>query len=160
MDQNVLAREAVFVPFFGRPAATTPALALFQLKTDAAVVPVFTWPEGAGRYRLEFETPILAEEFRHLPREDAIRAATARYMQVTEAAVRKAPEVWLWMHDRWRTQPTDSRRRRREAGGRRQGRDGGGKREAAGRRHQLDRRRGDVASVSASASARRIPAIR
>ena len=65
MDQNVLAREAVFVPFFGRLAATTPALALFQLKTDAAVVPVFTWPEGGGRYRLEFETPILAEEFRH-----------------------------------------------------------------------------------------------
>jgi KDO2-lipid IV(A) lauroyltransferase len=113
VDQNVLAREAVFVPFFGRPAATTPALALFQLKTDAAVVPVFTWPEGAGRYRLEFETPILAEEFRHLPREDAVRSATARYMQVTEAAVRKAPEVWLWMHDRWRTQPEGQ-----EAGGR------------------------------------------
>jgi KDO2-lipid IV(A) lauroyltransferase len=105
VDQNVLAREAVFVPFFGRPAATTPALALFQLKTDAAVVPVFTWPEGGGRYRLEFETPILAEEFRHLPREDAIRSATARYMKVTEDAVRKAPEIWLWMHDRWRTRP-------------------------------------------------------
>ena len=119
VDQNVLAREAVFVPFFGRPAATTPALALFQLKTDAAVVPVFTWPEGEGRYRLEFETPILAEEFRHLPREDAVREATARYMQVTEAAVRKAPEVWLWMHDRWRTRPEDQEAgsRRPEAGG-------------------------------------------
>lgn len=110
VDQNVLAREAVFVPFFGRPAATTPALALFQLKTDAAVVPVFTWPEGRGRYRLEFEAPILAEEFRSLPREDAIRAATARYMEVTEAAVRKAPEVWLWMHDRWRTRPAQAAR--------------------------------------------------
>jgi Kdo2-lipid IVA lauroyltransferase/acyltransferase len=107
VDQNVLAREAVFVPFFGRLAATTPALALFQLKTDAAVVPVFTWPEGNGRYRLEFETPILAEEFRGLAREEAVRAATARYMEVTEAAVRKAPEVWLWMHDRWRTRPVE-----------------------------------------------------
>ena len=115
VDQNVLAREAVFVPFFGRLAATTPALALFQLKTDAAVVPVFTWPEGNGRYRLEFEAPILAEEFRHLPREDAVRSATARYMEVTEAAVRKAPDVWLWMHDRWRTRPVDQ-----EAGSRRQ----------------------------------------
>ena len=92
------------VPLLAR-GATTPALALFQLKTDAAVVPVFTWPEGGGRYRLEFETPILADEFRHLPREEAIQAATARYMQVTEAAVRRAPEVWLWMHDRWRTRP-------------------------------------------------------
>ena len=121
VDQNVLAREAVFVPFFGRLAATTPALALFQLKTDAAVVPVFTWPEGNGRYRLEFETPILAEEFRHLPREDAVRSATARYMEVTEAAVRRAPDVWLWMHDRWRTRPVDQ-----EAGGSRQEAGGAG----------------------------------
>ncbi len=118
VDQNVLAREAVFVPFFGRLAATTPALALFQLKTDAAVVPVFTWPEGDGRYRLEFETPILAEEFRDLPREEAVRAATARYMEVTEAAIRKAPDVWLWMHDRWRTRPVEQEAgtRRQEAG--------------------------------------------
>jgi KDO2-lipid IV(A) lauroyltransferase len=107
VDQNVLAREAVFVPFFGRLAATTPALALLQLKTDAAVVPVFTWPEGNGRYCLEFETPILAEEFANLPREEAVRAATARYTAVTEAAVRRDPEVWLWMHDRWRTRPPE-----------------------------------------------------
>ncbi len=108
VDQNVLAREAVFVPFFGRLAATTPALALFQLKTDAAVVPVFTWPEGGGRYRLEFETPILAREFEGLARGEAVRRATARYMEVTEAAIRRAPEVWLWMHNRWRTRPVET----------------------------------------------------
>jgi KDO2-lipid IV(A) lauroyltransferase len=109
VDQNVLAREAVFVPFFGRLAATTPALALFQLKTDAAVVPAMVWPEGAGRYRLELGTPILADEFRspELDREESVRRATARYMEVTEATVRGKPEVWLWMHNRWRTRPED-----------------------------------------------------
>ena len=105
VDQNVLAREAVFVPFFGRPAATTPALALFQLKTGAPVVPVFTWPEGDGRYRLEFETPIEVETNDPADRDAAVRALTARYMEVTEAAIRKAPEAWLWMHNRWRTRP-------------------------------------------------------
>jgi KDO2-lipid IV(A) lauroyltransferase len=106
VDQNVLAREAVFVPFFGRPAATTPSLALFQLKTEAPVVPVFTWPEGPGRYRLEFEPPILAEEFRwSADRDEAVLRATARYMEATEAAIRKAPTAWLWLHDRWRTRP-------------------------------------------------------
>jgi Kdo2-lipid IVA lauroyltransferase/acyltransferase len=106
VDQNVLAREAVFVPFFGRLAATTPALALFQLKTDASVVPVFTWPEGGGKYRLEFEKPIEAGEFRDgAEREAAVRNATARYTEVTEAAIRKAPEAWLWVHNRWRTRP-------------------------------------------------------
>ncbi len=107
VDQNVLAREAVFVPFFGRPAATTPALALFQRKTGAPVVPVFTWPEGDGRYRLEFETPIEAGDVAGADRDEAVRILTARYMQVTEAAIRKAPEAWLWMHNRWRTRPED-----------------------------------------------------
>ena len=108
IDQNVLPREAVFVPFFGRLAATTPALARFQIATGAPVVPVFTWPLGGGRYRLAFETPILAEEFTdEAGRAEAVRRATARYMEVTEAAIRKAPAAWLWMHDRWRTRPED-----------------------------------------------------
>jgi KDO2-lipid IV(A) lauroyltransferase len=107
IDQNVLAEEAVFVPFFGRPAATTPSLALLQLKTDAAVVPVFTWPLGRGRYRLEFEKPILAFEFESasVDRAERVRLATARYTEVTETAVRKYPAAWLWMHNRWRTRP-------------------------------------------------------
>jgi Kdo2-lipid IVA lauroyltransferase/acyltransferase len=106
IDQNVLPREAVFVPFFGRLAATTPALARFQISTGAPVVPVFTWPQGDGRYRLVFETPIRAEEFEDAAdRSEAVRRATARYMEVTEAAIRKNPAAWLWMHDRWRTRP-------------------------------------------------------
>jgi KDO2-lipid IV(A) lauroyltransferase len=108
IDQNVLPREAVFVPFFGRLAATTPALARFQIATGAPVVPVFTWPQGEGRYLLAFEPPILAEEFEGAGgRDEAVRRATARYMEVTEAAIRKNPSAWLWMHDRWRTRPPD-----------------------------------------------------
>lgn len=111
IDQNVLAREAIFVPFFGRLAATTPALALLQRKTGAPVVPVFTWPEGGGRYRLEFEKPIFAEEFQRIPdRAAAALAATARYTEATEAAVRGDPAAWLWMHNRWRTRPEGVRR--------------------------------------------------
>jgi len=109
IDQNVLEREAIFVPFFGRPAATTPSLALFQLKTGAAVLPVFTWPIGGGRYETRFEQPIWPEEFDlpGLSREGRVRAATARYLEVIEAVVRKKPSAWLWMHNRWRTRPPD-----------------------------------------------------
>lgn len=109
IDQNVLAREAVFVPFFGRLAATTPSLALFQLKTDAPVVPAFVRPEGGGRYVLELGTPILAEEFRApgRDRDESVRRATARYMEVTEEVARTKPEAWLWLHNRWRTRPDD-----------------------------------------------------
>jgi KDO2-lipid IV(A) lauroyltransferase len=105
VDQNVLPQEAVFVPFFGRLAATTPSLALLQMKTDAAVVPVFTWPLGAGRYRLRFEEPILCGPEDDAPRAEKVRRMTARYMQVTEEAIREDPTAWLWLHDRWKTRP-------------------------------------------------------
>jgi Kdo2-lipid IVA lauroyltransferase/acyltransferase len=103
----VLAEEAIFVPFFGRPAATTPSLALLQMKTGAAVVPVFTWPLGRGRYRLRFEKPILADELAAAGagREERVLRATERYMAVTEDAIRGDPAAWLWMHNRWRTRP-------------------------------------------------------
>lgn len=103
IDQNVLAREAVFVPFFGRPAATSPALALFQLKTDAAVVPVFCRPLGEGRYRLGFEEPILLSDLP--PERRAVEPLTALYTRVTEGVVAAEPHLWLWMHNRWRTRP-------------------------------------------------------
>jgi KDO2-lipid IV(A) lauroyltransferase len=108
IDQNVLPEEAVFVPFFGRLAATTPSVALLQRKTGAAVVPVFTWPDGDGRYRLGFEKPILADEFASAAsgRAEQVRLATARYTEVTEKAVRKQPAAWLWLHNRWKTRPT------------------------------------------------------
>jgi len=103
IDQNVLAREAVFVPFFGRAAATSSALALLQKKTDAAVVPVFCRPRGSGRYALRFEAPIVLSG---LPdAELSVEALTARYTRVAEDAVRAEPELWLWMHNRWRTRP-------------------------------------------------------
>ena len=109
VDQNVIPREATFVPFFGRLAATTPSLALLHLKTAASVVPVFMWPEAAGRYRMEFERPILAEEFGgpEVDRDERVSRATARYMAVIEAAIRRAPEAWLWIHDRWKSRPPD-----------------------------------------------------
>jgi KDO2-lipid IV(A) lauroyltransferase len=103
IDQNVLAREAVFVPFFGRLAATSPALALLQKKTGAAVVPVFCRPRGKGRYRLRFEPAVLADEL--AGPETAVEALTARYTRIVEDAVRAEPSLWLWMHNRWRTRP-------------------------------------------------------
>jgi KDO2-lipid IV(A) lauroyltransferase len=108
LDQNVMPAEAVFVPFFGRLAATTPSVALLQRKTGAAVVPVFTYPADGGGWRLRFEKPILAEEFASVEggRAEQVRVATARYAEVTEEAIRRKPEAWLWLHDRWKTRPT------------------------------------------------------
>ena len=41
MDQNRPPGQGVFVPFFGRPASTSPGLALLSWQGRAPVLPVF-----------------------------------------------------------------------------------------------------------------------
>ena len=85
--------------FFGRPAATTSALAALALRTGAAVVPVFSLPLEGGRYKLVFEAPVAPPQ---ADTPDAVREFTQRCTDVLEMYVRRRPELWLWMHRRWR----------------------------------------------------------
>lgn len=99
LDQRVRAEEAIAVPFFGRPAWTSPIVARLAAKTGAAVVPVFGDHAPGGRYRVEFHAPLFAAE-RESP--EATLELTARCLALCEPVIRAAPEKWLWLHDRWR----------------------------------------------------------
>jgi Kdo2-lipid IVA lauroyltransferase/acyltransferase len=99
IDQHIMSRDAITIEFFERRAATTSAVAALALRTGAPVVPVFALPVGAGRYRLIYEHPV---EPPRADSPDAIREFTQRCTDVLEMYVRRHPELWLWMHRRWR----------------------------------------------------------
>ncbi len=92
-------RMLVEVDFFGRPAPTTAAPAVLALKTSAALLPVFIYPERGGKYRVVFEPEIAIP--RGLPFRDAVREITARFTAVFEKRIRRDPELWFWVHRRW-----------------------------------------------------------
>jgi KDO2-lipid IV(A) lauroyltransferase len=99
IDQHLHEADAVTVGFFQRPAATTSALAALALRTGTPVFPVFALPLPHGRYRLIYEHPVqppLADT------PDAVRELTQRCTDVLEMYVRRHPELWMWMHRRWR----------------------------------------------------------
>jgi Kdo2-lipid IVA lauroyltransferase/acyltransferase len=99
IDQFASTADAVSVDFFGRPAATTSAIASIALRTGAPLVPFFALPLANGRYRLILEHPVT------LPAAgspDPVRELTQRCTDVLEMYVRKYPHLWLWMHRRWR----------------------------------------------------------
>jgi KDO2-lipid IV(A) lauroyltransferase len=99
IDQHMHSPDAVWVDFFGRPAATTSTLAALALRTGAPVVPVFAVPIGDGRYRMIYEHPVEPPSADHA---EAIREFTQRCTDVLEMYVRRRPHLWLWMHRRWR----------------------------------------------------------
>jgi KDO2-lipid IV(A) lauroyltransferase len=99
IDQRVRAEEAIDVPFFGRPALTSPVVARLALRTGAPVVPVAGYHEPGGRYRVVFDPPLWPEG---ADDEVATFAFTRRCLEASEAAIRRHPEQWLWLHRRWK----------------------------------------------------------
>lgn len=97
-DQNVTADRGVFVEFFGRQACVDAGLARLAHRTGAAVVPGYAlWSESEGKYVLHFEAEVEISG-------DA-QADTQAVQARLEAAIRRAPEQWLWIHRRWKTRP-------------------------------------------------------
>lgn len=103
IDQHISSRDAIHVDFFNRPAATTPIVAALAMRTGARIVPLFALPLGHGRYRMIYEHAI---ELPPEGTEDPIHELTQRCTDVLEMYVRRNPELWLWMHRRWREQGT------------------------------------------------------
>jgi len=97
--QHIQSRDAIFVDFFERPAATTSAVAALALRTGARVIPVFALPLGGGRYRMIYEHAVEPPD---RDTDEAVREFTQRCTDVLEMYVRRHPELWLWMHRRWR----------------------------------------------------------
>ena len=101
-DQAVLPREGVLVPFIRRNAWTTDAPAKMALKRGSTIVFAFCIPDGL-RHRLEFEDPIRIEQLSEAERDPV--ALTARINEVIARRIAARPELWLWMHDRWKGTP-------------------------------------------------------
>ena len=90
--------QGLAVPFFGRPARTSPAFASMLWRTRAPLYGGWQGRDAGGHWlqveRLDWPVP---ED-----RDEAIQALTARSQRWYEEKIRQHPWSWLWLHDRWR----------------------------------------------------------
>jgi Kdo2-lipid IVA lauroyltransferase/acyltransferase len=104
MDTNMTPPQGIFVPFFGVPACTASGLARVALRTGAAVLPGFmVWEPSEEKYVLRFGDEIPLS--RSGDDERDVLENTARFTAAIEAAIRRYPDQWLWLHRRWKTRP-------------------------------------------------------
>ncbi|BCJ08339.1 MULTISPECIES: lipid A biosynthesis lauroyl acyltransferase [unclassified Pseudomonas] len=99
-DQDYGAKQSIFVPLFGIPAATVTATTKFARLGKARVIP-FTQrrlEDGSG-YRLVVHPPL--EDF---PGETE-EADCLRINQWVEGVLRACPEQYLWAHRRFKSRP-------------------------------------------------------
>ncbi len=92
LDQRY--KRGIPVEFFGRPAWTTPAVAVAAERSNAPVYGVCYWRTGIGRHRARFSGP--------LPMTGDIEGDTRTIQEFYETCIRERPHSWLWLHDRWK----------------------------------------------------------
>ncbi|MFO1299192.1 MAG: lipid A biosynthesis acyltransferase [Burkholderiaceae bacterium] len=97
-DMDLGARDAVFVPFFGVPAATVTSVARLARITGAVVVPLVTAMTDDG-YVARFYPA-----WQDFPGDD-LAAATRRMNAFIEERVLEMPAQYLWSHKRFKTRP-------------------------------------------------------
>jgi KDO2-lipid IV(A) lauroyltransferase len=99
-DMDLGRRDAIFVPFFGVPAATITGLARLAALSGAVVLPCVTrqLPGGAGYVARIYPA------WENFPSQD-IEADVRRMNTFIEERVREMPEQYLWVHKRFKTRP-------------------------------------------------------
>jgi len=103
IDQNVRTPPRLFLPFLGRLASVTPTLGHLAVRVGPPVVPLVSYAEPRGRYRIVYGPAL------DVPRDgsldERVSAVTREALAMIEGWVRGHPEQWLWLHDRWKSQP-------------------------------------------------------
>jgi lipopolysaccharide heptosyltransferase II len=88
--------HGVWTPFFGRLASTSPLPALLAKRTRAALIAAGVYTTGRARWRMVF-----TERFDETGASVAV--LTSKINQMIEQQIRRAPEDWFWVHNRWKT---------------------------------------------------------
>lgn len=88
--------HGVWSPFFGRLASTSPLSGLLAKRTNAAVIAGAAHTIGPGKWRMIFTERLDSPG-------DSVNTITAKCNDALEAQIRRAPEDWFWVHNRWKT---------------------------------------------------------
>ncbi len=102
LDQSVDWYEGVFVDFFGRRTCTNKGVAVLARRTRAAVVPMYLYKKN-GRFIIRFEKELPLQVTDNRIKD--IEVNTQTYMNAIETIIRRHPEHWFWVHNRWKTRP-------------------------------------------------------
>ncbi len=87
--------SGLWVPFFGRLASTSPLPALLAKRTGAALVGVAIYTDGRARWRIVVSPALEVKQA-------SVELLTAKTNDLIAAQIRRAPEDWFWVHNRWK----------------------------------------------------------
>lgn len=94
--------KGVWCPFFDRLASTSSLAALMSMRVDTPLLPLAVYNDGPARWKLVCYPPINSGE-----KKTTAEGLTAMLNIALEIVIRRAPENWFWVHNRWKTPQPD-----------------------------------------------------
>ena len=91
----------VMVPFMGHDATNMPGPAVMAMLSGVPIVPVFIYRNAPFEHEVEFFEPVKMPD-KSLNHQDRMRAIILECNEVYERVIRSRPELWFWLHKRWR----------------------------------------------------------
>jgi heptosyltransferase II len=88
--------HGLWTPFFGRLASTSPLPGLLCKRAGAGLIAASLFTQERGKWRMTF-TPIGSEP------NDSVQSLTAKTNAAIADEIRRAPQDWFWVHNRWKT---------------------------------------------------------
>jgi KDO2-lipid IV(A) lauroyltransferase len=98
-DQSYGGKSSVLLPFFGEPAMTNTAIGRIAKAAGTTVLPYGCRRVDPDQYVMTIGAPLAG-----LPSGDEV-ADTRRLMQVIESYIRRSPDQYWWIHQRFKGRP-------------------------------------------------------
>lgn len=89
--------------FFGQACWSTVGPVILALRAGVPIIPASMTRIPGGRYRLEFGRRIMLQHSEEWVKDLVVN--TQKCQDAIERFVRKYPEQWLWIHQRWEVRP-------------------------------------------------------
>ena len=100
-DQDPSLRDGVIIDFFGQPTNAFTGAAAIARRCEVPIFPVFIHREPNGHHVITVEQGIMVEKTDD--RAADVKRVTQRVSDRLEAWIRRYPEEWFWLHDRWKS---------------------------------------------------------
>ena len=100
-DQDPSRKDGMVMDFFGRPTNCVVGAATMARFKDVPIFMSQIHKEADGHHTLWISKPLRVEKTRD--KKEDIRKATQQLNHMLEEHIRRYPEDWFWLHDRWKS---------------------------------------------------------
>lgn len=109
MDHDVR-KKGIFVPFLGIEASTLPTAAYLALLSGAPIMVACAFRTRNCRFRMHISGPLKWDAGINSDRDVAIQRIVRKINDHLGDFIRKQPDQWLWLQNRWKSTPDQLRR--------------------------------------------------